>query len=149
MKSDKKKSPSHDHEGHDHSHDSHDHHDHDGHNHGNNPFANLDEETQKQIHELQMIEQQFQQIMMQKNAYSMELNETDLVIGAVEKTDGEVSRIVGNQVIIKTTKEEILEEMNKKKDLLEKRMSMIDKQEAEFSSEMKKLRETVLKKIQG
>ena len=43
-----------------------------------NPLANLDEETQRKIQELQMMEQNFQQLLMQKNAFSMEANETDL-----------------------------------------------------------------------
>ena len=36
-----------------------------------NPLANLDQETQQKIQELQMMEQGFQQLMMQKNAFSM------------------------------------------------------------------------------
>ena len=35
-----------------------------------NPLANLDEETQRKIQELQMLEQNFQQLLMQKNAFS-------------------------------------------------------------------------------
>ncbi len=61
-----------------------------------NPLANLDQETQSMIQELQMLEQGFQQLLMQKNAFSMESNETDLIIKEVEKTEGEVSRIIGN-----------------------------------------------------
>ena len=114
-----------------------------------NPLANLDEETQKKIQELQMLEQTFQQLLMQKNAFSMESNETDFIISEVEKTDGEVSRIIGNQVIIKTTKEAILEDMKKKKKLIETRMKTIDEQEKEFSEKTEALREEVMKKIKG
>ena len=118
------------------------------HNHGN-PLANLDEETQAKIQELQMMEQSFQQLLMQKNAFSMEANETDLIIKEVEKTDGEVSRIIGNQVVIKTTKEAILEDMKKKKELIDTRMKTIDEQEKEFSTKIESIREEVMKKIQG
>ena len=118
------------------------------HNHAN-PLANLDEETQQKIQELQMMEQTFQQLLMQKNAFSMESNETDLIIKEVEKTEGEVSRIIGNQVLIKTTKEAILEDMEKKKKLIETRMKAIDGQEKEFSEKMESIREEVMKKIQG
>jgi len=114
-----------------------------------NPLANLDEETQKQIQELQMMEQSFQQLLMQKNAFSMEANETDLIIKEVEKTEGEVSRIIGNQVVIKSTKEAIIEDMKKKKVLIETRMKTIDEQEKEFSTRMESIREEVMKKIQG
>jgi len=127
----------------DHNHD--DHH----HDHGQNPFANLDEETQGMIQELQFLEQNFQQLLMQKNSFSLETNETDLILKAVEKTTGEVMRIIGGQVAIKSTKEEILEEMTKKKELLKKRMETIDAQEKEFSERIETIREEVMKKIQG
>lgn len=114
-----------------------------------NPFANLDEETQKQIQELQMMEQSFQQLLMQKNAFSMEENETNLIINEVEKTSGEVSRIVGGQVVIKTTKDEVLKDMKHKKELIEKRMKSIVEQEEKFSSQIEELRNQIIKKIQG
>tara|TARA_Y100000310_G_scaffold188555_2_gene188527 strand:+ start:578 stop:961 length:384 start_codon:yes stop_codon:yes gene_type:complete len=114
-----------------------------------NPLANLDKETQMKIQELQMLEQNFQQLLMQKNAFSMELNETDLIIKEVEKTSGEVSKIIGSQVVIKSTKEEILEEMKKKKELIETRMKSIDEQEKEFSIKIESIREEVMKKIKG
>ena len=118
------------------------------HNHAN-PLANLDEDTQAKIQQLQMMEQSFQQLLMQKNAFSMESNETDLIIKEVEKTSGEVSRIIGNQVVIKTTKEEILKDMENKKKLIDTRMKSIDEQEQEFSKKIEEIREEVMKKIQG
>ena len=113
-----------------------------------NPLANLDEETQQKIQQLQMMEQSFQQLLMQKNAFSMETNETDFIIKEVEKTKGEVSRIIGNQVVIKTTKEEILEDMKNKKKLLDTRMKSIDEQEKEFSQKIEEIRKEVMEKIQ-
>ena len=114
-----------------------------------NPLTDLDEETQQKIQHLQMMEQAFQQLLMQKNAFSMEANETDLIIKEVEKTENEVSRIIGNQVIIKTTKETILEDMKKKKELISTRMKTIEKQEKEFSEKIESIREEVIKKIKG
>jgi len=113
-----------------------------------NPLANLDEETQRKIQELQMLEQSFQQLLMQKNAFSMEANETDFIIVEVEKTEGEVSRIIGNQVVIKSTKEAILGDMKKKKELIDTRMKTIEEQEKEFSKKIEEIREEVIKKIQ-
>jgi len=120
------------------------------HNHNHeNPLANLDEETQRKIQEFQMLEQTFQQLLMQKNAFSMEANETDLIIKEVEKTKDEISRIIGNQVIIKTTKEEILKDMKRKKELIDTRMKTIIEQEKKFSERIEKMRDEIMKKIQG
>ena len=118
------------------------------HNHSN-PFANLDKETQQKIQELQVMEQSFQQLLMQKNAFSMESNETDLIIKEVEKTEGEISKIVGGQVVVKTTKEKILEEMKNKKKLIETRLKSLNEQEKKFSEKIKSLQDEVMKKIQG
>ena len=52
-------------------------------------------------------------------------------------------------MLIKTTKEAILEDMEKKKKLIETRMKAIDGQEKEFSEKMESIREEVMKKIQG
>ena len=114
-----------------------------------NPLANLSPEIQAKIQELQMMEQSFQQLLMQKNAFSMESNETDFIITEVEKTEGEVSRIIGNQVVIKSTKEAVLEDMKKKKELIDTRMKSIDEQEKEFSEKIESIREEVMKAIQG
>ena len=114
-----------------------------------NPLANLSPEIQAKIQELQMLEQSFQQLLMQKNAFSMESNETDHIITEVGKTEGEVSRIIGNQVVVKSTKEEILEDMKKKKELIDTRMKTIDEQEKEFSGKIESIREEVMKAIQG
>jgi prefoldin beta subunit len=119
-----------------------------GHNHSN-PLANLDEETQQQIQELQMLEHNFQQLLMQKNAFSMEANETDYIIKEVGNATGEVSRIIGNQVIIKSTKEKILEDMKNKQKLIDTRMKQINEQEKKFSEQVESLRENIMKKIQG
>ena len=114
-----------------------------------NPLANLDEETQKQIQELQILEQSFQQLIMQKQAFQMEANETDHIIKEVEKTDGEISKIIGNQVVIKTPKEKILEDMKHKKELIDLRLKNIDNQEKEFSEKIESIRDEVMKKIGG
>ncbi len=79
----------------------------------------------------------------------MEANETDLIIKEVEKTKDEISRIIGNQVIIKTTKEEILKDMKRKKELIDTRMKTIIEQEKKFSERIEKMRDEIMKKIQG
>ena len=118
-------------------------------NHRHNPFEHLDEETQMKIQELQMLEQAFQQLLMQKNAFAIESNETDLIIKEVEKTNSEVSKIVGGQIIIRSSKEEILKYIKKKKELIETRTKSIDEQEKEFSNKIENIREEIMKKIQG
>ena len=120
-----------------------------GHAHMNgNPFANLDEETQRQIQEMQIIEQNLQQLMMQKQAFQMELNETELALEELKNSEGDVFKFVGGQVIIKTTREKLDKEMKHKKELIELRLKNLDKQEEEFTKHVSALRDDVIRKIQ-
>jgi prefoldin beta subunit len=121
-----------------------------GHEHGeSHALENLDEETQRSIQELQILEQNFQQLLMQKQAFRFELNETDVALDELKKAEGDVFRIVGNQIIIKTTKDLLEKEMNHKKELLDLRMKSMDKQEEEFSKKIESIRAEIIKKIQG
>lgn len=122
-------------------------HDHEDQSNGN-PLAGLSPEIQQKIQEIQMMEQSFQQLLKQKNAFSMEANETDYVIGEVEKATGEISRVIAGQVVVKSSKEEILEDMNNKKKLIETRMKSIDEEEKKFSENIESLRDEVMKAIQ-
>ncbi|MDO8516509.1 MAG: prefoldin subunit [Nanoarchaeota archaeon] len=122
-----------------------------GHNHaeqgGYNPFENLDQETQRKIQEMQVLEQTFQQISMQKQTFSFELTETDFALEELKTNDGEVFKIVGNQIIIRTTKEKLEKELAHKKELIALRLKNLDKQEEEFSKRLESLRDEVIKKI--
>ncbi len=112
-----------------------------------NPFENLDQETQAKIQEAQMMEQSFQQILQQKQMFSMELNETDFALKELASAEGEVFKIVGGQIVIKTDKAKLTEELKKKNELIAKRLDSIDKQEKEFSEKMDSLREEIMAKI--
>ena len=115
--------------------------------HQENPLANLDQETQKQIQEIQILEQNFQQLLMQKQAFQMESNETDFALKELEKSEGDVFKIVGSQIILKTTKQDLTKELNRKKELIDLRLKNIDKQEKEFSDKITELRNEIMQKI--
>lgn len=112
-----------------------------------NPLANLDEETQRQIQEIQMYEQGFQQLLIQKNNFNYELHETNLAIVELEKTEGEVFKIIAGQVVIRSDKEKLLGEMRDKKQIIETRLKTFETQEKEYSNKIEELRSIVMKRI--
>lgn len=114
-----------------------------------NPLENLDRETQEQIQELQILEQNFQQLLIQKQAFQIELNETDFALKEIEKAKGDIFKIVAGQVVIKSSKEELDSELKHKKELIELRLKNIDKQEKEFSGRIESVRDRIMKKISG
>ncbi len=108
---------------------------------------NIDKETEKRIEELQILEQQLQKFLMEKQAMQVELNETENALGELNKTNDEVYKILGG-VMIKSNKEELIKELKEKKKLFEIRISSIEKQEGLLSNkteEMKRELQEILK----
>lgn len=112
-----------------------------------NPFENLDQETQMKIQEAQMLEQNFQQLLQQKQMFNAELNETDFALAELDKSEGDVFKIVGGQIVIKSDKKTLTEDLTQRKELMSNRLNSIDEQEKEFSEKMDQLREEIMAKI--
>lgn len=110
-------------------------------------FNSLDEETQNALQEIQILEQNFQQVLQQKQLFNMESTETDYALKEVEKADGDLFRIVGGQVVIKTTKDSLVADLTKKRELIALRLKTIDQQEKELSEQIEELRSTIMSKI--
>ncbi|MEM0465807.1 MAG: prefoldin subunit beta [Candidatus Pacearchaeota archaeon] len=107
---------------------------------------NIDKETQEKIHELQSFEQNIQSLLIQKQAFQMELSETENALSEIIKTKDDVYKMIGN-IMIKTSKENIKKELEQKKELLLLRLKSIENQEEKISKKADELREEVMKKI--
>lgn len=100
----------------------------------------IDKEMQEKIQELQLLEQNLQQIILQKQAFQLELNESDSALAEISKTKEHVYKIVGN-IMIKTEKQEVEKELKEKYEILSVRLKSLEKQEATLSEKAEKLRE--------
>ena len=110
-------------------------------------MENLDKETQQKIQELQILEQNFQQILMQKQTFQIELSETENALSEVAKANDDVFKIIGN-IMIKTDKKKTEEELKKKQELLSLRLKSIDSEEQNLTKQVEELRAEVMKKIE-
>jgi prefoldin beta subunit len=106
----------------------------------------LDEKTQEKIKELQAFEQNLQNLLMQKQAFQMELSETENALSEITKTKDDVYKMIG-QVMIKTDKKKTTDELKKKQELISLRLKSIETQEEELGKQAEELREEVMKKI--
>ncbi len=97
----------------------------------------------QKIQEMQILEQSLQNILLQKQAFQMELSETNTAIEAIKDSGEEVFKIVG-QLMIKSNKDSINEDLKNKKKILDLRMNNLDKQEASLNEQLEDLREEVL-----
>ena len=106
----------------------------------------ISQEAAKKIQELQILEQTIQNILMQRQAFLLELNETNLALEELKTADKEVYKIIG-QVMFKASKEELEKDLKSKKEILELRGRNLEKQESSFKGEMLKLREEIMRNI--
>lgn len=97
------------------------------------------EDKEKKLEEIQILEQNLQNILIQKQAFQMELSETMAALKELEKSKGDSYKIIG-QLMIKKEKEEIKEELKSKEKIINMRISALDKQENIFSEKSEKLR---------
>lgn len=109
-------------------------------------MAEMNQESLRKLQELQILEQNLQNLMIQKQAFQFEENE---IINASEelKTSGdEVYKIVG-QVMIKSNKAELEKELKSKRELIGLRLKNLEKQENAVREKAMSLKDEVLKDI--
>lgn len=97
------------------------------------------------IGEIQMIEQSLHSIGMQKQAFDFELSESEHAIEELSNSKGDVFKIIGS-VMIKSDKESVKSEIEKKVKLLNLRIKALDNQEKELSKRADNLRSTLSSK---
>jgi len=98
------------------------------------------------IQEMQFLEQNFQNLILQKQTFQMELSETNSALKEIEKSGEDVFKIIG-QLMIKADKSNIKKELEDKKKVLDLRVKAIGKQEASLAAQLEKLREEVIKSV--
>ncbi|MEK6875237.1 MAG: prefoldin subunit beta [Nanoarchaeota archaeon] len=101
-------------------------------------------EKQEKIQELQIIEQNLQAILIQKQAFQLEISETQSSLEELGKSSDEIFKVVG-QIMFKTDKEKITEELKSKEKLLDLRLNSLEKQENSLKEGLIQLREEILR----
>ncbi len=107
----------------------------------------IDKKDTKKIQELQFYERTLQNLIMQKQAFQLELLETERAISELSKSNEDVFKLIG-QIIIKADKEQTNKDLIKKKGLLSLRLDSIKKQEGELTKQIEILQKEIFKKIQ-
>lgn len=98
---------------------------------------------ENKIQEMQILEQRLQNSLLQKQAFQMELAETNSAMSELEKSGDDVFKIIG-QLMIKSEKSKIKEELEDKQKILEMRIKSFDKQEEIINNQLGKLQEELI-----
>jgi len=101
-------------------------------------------DTNKQIQEMQFLEQNLQNLILQKQAFQMELSETKSALKEIESAGEDVFKIIG-QLMIKTDKSKMKDELSNKEKILDLRTKSIEKQEKNLTEQLDKIREQIMK----
>lgn len=101
-------------------------------------------DSDNKIQEMQFLEQNLQNSILQKQAFQMELSETTSALTELDNSGNEVFKIIG-QLMLKTDKSKIKEELSNKEKILELRIKSIEKQETSLTEQLDRLREEVMK----
>ena len=107
--------------------------------------ADIPPDTEQKISQLQMLEQNMQAAMMQKQQFQAQLIEVESALAELKNT-ARAYKIVGN-IMVDATKQELETDLGQKKELVELRLKSLDKQEEQFKAKAKKLQEDVLSQI--
>jgi len=99
---------------------------------------------ENKIQELQILEQNLQNILFQKQTFQIELAETQSALDELEKSDDDVYKIIG-QLMLKTEKQKISQELEEKKKMLELRIKTMENQEKIITEKVEKLRKEIMK----
>jgi prefoldin beta subunit len=92
------------------------------------------------IQEIQFLEQGLQNVLFQKQAFQMELSETKDALKELESSGDEVFKVIG-QIMVKTEKSKMKEEMQSKIKIFELRMKELEKQETALTDRIEKIRD--------
>ena len=102
----------------------------------------IDAETGKKIQELQVLEQNIQNLLMQKQAIQIELTEIENALSDLKKSGDEVYKIVGG-ILVRSNKSDISSDLEEKKKILVLRISSIEKQEKIFDEKAEKFKKEI------
>ncbi|MCX8159027.1 MAG: prefoldin subunit beta [Candidatus Pacearchaeota archaeon] len=102
----------------------------------------IDSNTEKKISDLQFLEHSMQGFIMQKQTIQIELNETNNAIDEVKKSKGDLYKLIGN-ILLKSDRENLLKELEEKKNLLDLRIKSIEKQEKILNEKIEKSKKEI------
>jgi prefoldin beta subunit len=106
----------------------------------------MNKETEKKIQQLQLLEQNLNSIMMQKQTFQMQLAENENAIDELERTKKDAYKIIGT-IMVSSDKNELKEELKEQKDILDLRIKNLEKQEKNFKEKAEDIQKEVMKDI--
>jgi prefoldin beta subunit len=100
------------------------------------------EEIENKVQELQILEQNLQGFLMQRQTVQVELNEISNALAELKKADDEVYKVLSG-IMVKSDKSSLIKDLEERKRVTELRMNSIEKQEKILSQKADDLRKEI------
>src|ERR671932_239019 len=106
--------------------------------------------VREQVSRLQQLQQNLQAVMMQKQQLEVEMVETDRALQELKKAspDDAIFKNAGS-VLIKAKKEDVIKELEEKKELSNTRVMVLGKQETRVKDNLKEVENKINQMIRG
>lgn len=102
-------------------------------------------ETQTKIAQLQLLQQNLQTLLIQKQQFQLQMNEMDSALSELTEAK-RAYKIIGN-IMLLSTRESIEKDLKEKKDMVELRLKNIEAQEERFRKKAEELQQEVVKEL--
>ena len=104
----------------------------------------------EQLSRLQQLQQNLQAVMMQKQQVELEIVETDRALEELRKIGGDNAVYKGaGPLLIKTNKDDVLKELEERKELSNTRITVLGKQEIRIKDNLKEVENKINQMIRG
>ena len=105
------------------------------------------QDTEKKISQLQLLEQNMQSFLLQKQTVQAQQIELENALDELGKTQGSIYKIIG-PLMIAAKKEQVKEDLESKKEVLVLKLKNLDKQEAQIREKAQKIQAEILSQKQ-
>jgi len=109
---------------------------------------NVSKEAEQKISEVQLVEQNIQNLLIQKQNFQVQFTEIDNALTELDKSDDEVYKIVSG-LMIKTNKNKLKDELTSKREVIELRIKNIEKQESKLKEKISGLQKEIMEGIKS
>lgn len=108
-------------------------------------MVEMGKEAEQKIQQMQLLEQNLQSFLMQRQQFQAQLAEIDSALKEL-KTSKKSYKIVGN-IMVDSNKDDLEKELKKNKEVIELRIKALQKQEDSLRDKQKKIQKEVLSDI--
>ena len=108
----------------------------------------MNKETEQKIEQIQLIEQNLQNILGQKQNFQSQLLEVENALEELKKSKDKVYRIVGS-IMVLSEKQDVEKYLNSKKEIVELRIKNLEKQEDKLKEKVNEFQQEILKELKN